>query len=101
MPRAAGLPVMRLDLILCTVVTATIAMPLEAVGNILALSLLITPAAAARMPALFALTWCLAPRHGLVARARRRRGDSETWRSAQEEAVSTDRNLLTTGSIFI
>ncbi|MER6527331.1 anchored repeat-type ABC transporter permease subunit [Streptomyces sp. NPDC001508] len=127
--RAAGLPVMRLDLILYTVVTATIVMSLEAVGNILVLSLLITPAAAARMlterlwamtllasllggtgalaglyvsyaydlaaggsivcvlTALFALTWCLAPRHGLVARARRR-GDSETWRPAREETVS-------------
>ncbi|RVU23221.1 anchored repeat-type ABC transporter permease subunit [Streptomyces antnestii] len=112
--RAAGLPVLRLDLTLYAVVTATIVMSLEAVGNILVLSLLITPAAAARMlterlwtmtllasliggtgalaglyvsyaydlaaggcivcvlTLLFTATWCLAPRHGLPSRLRRR-----------------------------
>jgi manganese/iron transport system permease protein len=108
--RAAGLPVFRLDLALYVVVTTTIVMSLEAVGNILVLALLITPAATARMlterlwamtllasligcagsvtglyvsyaydlaaggsvvvvlTGLFVLTWCLAPRHGLLAR---------------------------------
>ncbi|MPY48012.1 anchored repeat-type ABC transporter permease subunit [Streptomyces acidicola] len=47
--RAAGLPVFRLDLTLYVVVTTTIVMSLEAVGNILVLALLITPAATARM----------------------------------------------------
>ncbi|MFI1293721.1 anchored repeat-type ABC transporter permease subunit [Streptomyces sp. NPDC020792] len=47
--RAAGLPVLRLDLILYAIVTATIVLSLQAVGNILVLSLLITPAATARM----------------------------------------------------
>ncbi|MFF9193951.1 anchored repeat-type ABC transporter permease subunit [Streptomyces sp. NPDC014779] len=112
--RAAGLPVFGLDLLLYVVVTTTIVMSLEAVGNILVLALLITPAATARLltdrlgvmtllasgigcagalgglyvsyaydlaaggsvvvvlTALFALAWCLAPRHGLRARARRR-----------------------------
>ncbi|WP_282697323.1 anchored repeat-type ABC transporter permease subunit [Streptomyces sp. CC208A] len=112
--RAAGLPVFGLDLVLYIVVTTTIVMSLEAVGNILVLALLITPAATARMltdrlgvmtalasgigcagtlgglyvsyaydlaaggsivvvlTGLFALTWCLAPKHGLLARARRR-----------------------------
>ncbi|OKK03474.1 ABC transporter ATP-binding protein [Streptomyces sp. CB03234] len=110
--RAAGLPVLRLDLTLYIVVTATIVMSLEAVGNILVLALLITPAATARLlterlwamtllasafgcagslaglyvsyaydlaaggsvvvvlTGFFALTWVLAPRHGLVARLR-------------------------------
>jgi manganese/iron transport system permease protein len=108
--RAAGLPVFRLDLALYVVVTTTIVMSLEAVGNILVLALLITPAATARMlterlwamtllasligcagsvaglyvsyaydlaaggsvvvvlTGLFVLTWCLAPRHGLLAK---------------------------------
>ncbi|MET9375615.1 anchored repeat-type ABC transporter permease subunit [Streptomyces sp. NPDC002992] len=112
--RAAGLPVFGLDLVLYIVVTTTIVMSLEAVGNILVLALLITPAATARMltdrigvmtalasgigcvgtlgglymsyaydlaaggsivvvlTGIFALTWCLAPKHGLLARARRR-----------------------------
>ncbi|MFI6012175.1 anchored repeat-type ABC transporter permease subunit [Streptomyces sp. NPDC051243] len=112
--RAAGLPVFRLDLALYVVVTTTIVMSLEAVGNILVLALLITPAATARMlterlwamtllasligctgsvaglyvsytydlaaggsvvvvlTGLFALTWCLAPRHGLLAKRIRR-----------------------------
>ncbi|MFI2430546.1 anchored repeat-type ABC transporter permease subunit [Streptomyces sp. NPDC018693] len=47
--RAMGLPVFRLDLVLYAVVTATIVMSLEAVGNVLVLALLITPAATARM----------------------------------------------------
>ncbi|MEV0176978.1 anchored repeat-type ABC transporter permease subunit [Streptomyces sp. NPDC050803] len=47
--RAAGLPVFRLDLTLYVVVTSTIVMSLEAVGNVLVLALLITPAATARM----------------------------------------------------
>ncbi|MDN3296506.1 anchored repeat-type ABC transporter permease subunit [Streptomyces ficellus] len=47
--RAAGLPVLRLDMTLYIVVTATIVMSLEAVGNILVLALLITPAATARL----------------------------------------------------
>ncbi|MFE1961720.1 anchored repeat-type ABC transporter permease subunit [Streptomyces sp. NPDC059479] len=115
--RAAGLPVLRLDLTLYIVVTATIVMSLEAVGNILVLALLITPAATARMlterlwamtllasaigcagsvaglyvsyaydlaaggsvvvvlTGVFAVVWCLAPRHGPLARALRlRRG---------------------------
>ncbi|MEU9317351.1 anchored repeat-type ABC transporter permease subunit [Streptomyces sp. NPDC048295] len=114
--RAAGLPVLRLDLTLYVVVTATIVMSLEAVGNILVLALLITPAATARLlterlramtvlasafgcagsltglyvsyaydlaaggsvvvvlTAFFALTWLLAPRHGLAARLRSRAG---------------------------
>ncbi|WP_245703411.1 anchored repeat-type ABC transporter permease subunit [Streptomyces lushanensis] len=115
--RAAGLPVLRLDLTLYIVVTATIVLSLEAVGNILVLALLITPAATARMlterlwamtllasaigcagsvaglyvsyaydlaaggsvvvvlTGVFAVVWCLAPRHGPLARALRlRRG---------------------------
>jgi manganese/iron transport system permease protein len=47
--RAAGLPVFRLDLALYAVVTSTIVMSLEAVGNVLVLALLITPAATARL----------------------------------------------------
>ncbi|OAH12838.1 anchored repeat-type ABC transporter permease subunit [Streptomyces jeddahensis] len=47
--RAAGLPVFRLDVTLYVVVTATIVMSLEAVGNVLVLALMITPAATARM----------------------------------------------------
>ncbi|MDX3746511.1 anchored repeat-type ABC transporter permease subunit [Streptomyces sp. AK08-02] len=112
--RAAGLPVFRLDLTLYVVVTTTIVMSLEAVGNILVLALLITPAATARMlterlwamtllasligcagsiaglyvsyaydlaaggsvvvvlTGLFVLTWCLAPRHGLLAKVLQR-----------------------------
>ncbi|WP_046506884.1 anchored repeat-type ABC transporter permease subunit [Streptomyces odonnellii] len=115
--RAAGLPVLRLDLTLYVVVTATIVMSLEAVGNILVLALLITPAATARMlterlwamtllasaigcagsvaglyvsyaydlaaggsvvvvlTGVFAIVWCLAPRHGPLVRVLRlRRG---------------------------
>ncbi|MFB6710979.1 MULTISPECIES: anchored repeat-type ABC transporter permease subunit [unclassified Streptomyces] len=47
--RAAGLPVLGIDLTLYIVVTVTIVMSLEAVGNILVLALLITPAATARL----------------------------------------------------
>lgn len=113
--RAAGLPVFRLDLTLYVVVTSTIVMSLEAVGNVLVLALLITPAATARMltdrlwvmtmlasgigcagsvaglyvsyaydlaaggsvvvvlTGVFIVTWCLAPRHGLLTRALRQR----------------------------
>ncbi|MEU0969080.1 hypothetical protein ABZ357_28025 [Streptomyces sp. NPDC005917] len=39
------------------------------------------------LTALFALTWCLAPRRGLPARARRRR--AETWRPTAQRAGST------------
>ncbi|MCX5361207.1 anchored repeat-type ABC transporter permease subunit [Streptomyces sp. NBC_00124] len=109
--RAAGLPVFRLDLTLYVVVTSTIVMSLEAVGNVLVLALLITPAATARLlterlwtmtllassigcagslaglyvsytydlaaggsivvvlTGVFMVTWCLAPEHGLLARA--------------------------------
>ncbi|WP_052745319.1 anchored repeat-type ABC transporter permease subunit [Streptomyces sp. WM6386] len=109
--RAAGLPVFRLDLTLYVVVTSTIVMSLEAVGNVLVLALLITPAATARLlterlwtmtllasaigcvgslaglyvsytydlaaggsivvvlTGVFMVTWCLAPKHGLLARA--------------------------------
>jgi manganese/iron transport system permease protein len=109
--RAAGLPVFRLDLTLYVVVTSTIVMSLEAVGNVLVLALLITPAATARLlterlwtmtllasaiggtgslaglyvsyaydlaaggsivvvlTGAFVVTWCLAPKHGLLARA--------------------------------
>ena len=41
--RAPGVPVFRLDLALYVVVTTTIVMSLEAVGNILVLALLIPP----------------------------------------------------------
>ncbi|WP_418960220.1 anchored repeat-type ABC transporter permease subunit [Streptomyces tritici] len=117
--RAAGLPVLPLDLTLYVVVTATIVMSLEAVGNILVLALLITPAATARLlterlwamtllaslfgcagslaglyvsytydlaaggsvvvvlTALFAVVWLLAPRHGLAAKLRTRRGEGD------------------------
>lgn len=46
---AAGLPVLRLDLVLYVLVTVAIVMSLSAVGNILVLALLITPAATARL----------------------------------------------------
>jgi manganese/iron transport system permease protein len=46
---AAGLPVFRLDALLYAMVTIAIVISLQAVGNILVLALLITPAAAARM----------------------------------------------------
>lgn len=113
--RAAGLPVFALDLALYLLVTSAIVMSLEAVGNILVLALLITPAATARLltdrlwpmtalaaligsaggvaglyvsyhhdlaaggsvvvvlTGVFALTWCLAPRHGLLGRVLQRR----------------------------
>lgn len=47
--RAAGLPVLRLDLLLYVLVTVVIVMSLQAIGNVLVLALLITPAATARM----------------------------------------------------
>jgi len=46
---AAGLPVFRLDLLLYVMVTIAIVISLQAVGNILVLALLITPAATARL----------------------------------------------------
>lgn len=46
---AAGLPVFWLDMLLYVLVTLAIVISLQAVGNILVLALLITPAAAARM----------------------------------------------------
>lgn len=112
--RAAGLPVFGLDLALYAMVTVAIVISLQAVGNILVLALLVTPAACARLltdrlgvmmvlaPAigagssliglylsyalnlaagglivlvvtvLFVVCWIVAPRHGLVARLRRR-----------------------------
>ncbi|WP_410643268.1 anchored repeat-type ABC transporter permease subunit [Amycolatopsis sp. lyj-346] len=47
--RAAGLPVFALDLALYAMVTIAIVVSLQAVGNILVLALLITPAACARL----------------------------------------------------
>jgi manganese/iron transport system permease protein len=120
--RAAGLPVFGLDLALYSMVTVAIVISLQAVGNILVLALLITPAACARLltdrlavmmllaPAiaataavtglylsyhlnlaagglivlvttgLFLASWCLAPRHGLLAMLRARgRPALEGW----------------------
>ncbi len=110
---ASGLPTVWLDVALYVMVTVAIVMSLKAVGNILVLALLITPAATARLltdrlgvmmalaatigalgavgglylsyalelaagglivvvlTAIFLLTWCAAPRHGLLARLRR------------------------------
>lgn len=47
--RAAGLPVLALDIALYVMVTVAIVISLQAVGNVLVLALLITPAATARM----------------------------------------------------
>lgn len=47
--RAAGHPLFALDLALYTMVTLAIVVSLQAVGNILVLALLVTPAAAARL----------------------------------------------------
>jgi manganese/iron transport system permease protein len=47
--RAAGLPVFWLDMLLYAMVTIAIVVSLQAVGNILVLALLITPAACARL----------------------------------------------------
>lgn len=47
--RAAGLPVLALDIALYVMVTIAIVISLQAVGNVLVLALLITPAATARM----------------------------------------------------
>lgn len=49
MARAAGYPVFALDLVLLLLVTATIVVSLQAVGNILILALIVTPPAAARL----------------------------------------------------
>ncbi|MET8545887.1 anchored repeat-type ABC transporter permease subunit [Kitasatospora sp. NPDC004799] len=128
--RAAGLPVLALDLALYLLVTTAIVMSLEAVGNVLVLALLITPAATARLltdrlrpmtalssllgcvggtaglyvsygydlaaggsvvvvlTGLFALTWCLAPRHGLVGRVLQRRRAVAGLPSAAEPAAA-------------
>lgn len=47
--KASGLPVLVLDMVLYAMVTAAIVVALQAVGNILVLALLVTPAATARM----------------------------------------------------
>ncbi|MFI6080269.1 anchored repeat-type ABC transporter permease subunit [Streptomyces sp. NPDC051217] len=47
--KAAGLPVFALDIALYALVTITVVISLQAVGNILVLALLITPAACARL----------------------------------------------------
>ena len=47
--RALGYPVFVLDLVLLLLVTATIVVSLQAVGNILVLALIVTPPAAARL----------------------------------------------------
>lgn len=115
---ATGLRVFPLDIALYVLVTLAIVISLQAVGNILVLALLITPAATARLltdrlgtmtvlaagigalgsvaglyvsfhadlasggvivlvlTAAFLLAWIAAPRHGLLARARRRSPDS-------------------------
>jgi manganese/iron transport system permease protein len=49
MARSVGLPVFALDLVLYTMVTLAIVISLQAVGNILVLALLITPASTARL----------------------------------------------------
>jgi len=46
---SAGYPVFRLELLLLLLVTLTVVFSLQAIGNLLVLSLLITPAAAARV----------------------------------------------------
>ena len=47
--RAAGLPVMALDLILYVAVAVAVVISVQTIGNILVLALLVTPAAAARL----------------------------------------------------
>jgi manganese/iron transport system permease protein len=122
--RAAGLPTFALDIALYAMVTIAIVISIQAVGNILVLALLITPAACARLltdrlgvmmilgpiigggasitglylsfslnvaaggmivlvvTAFFLICWCVAPRHGLIARfrtaARRRAAGAAT-----------------------
>jgi manganese/iron transport system permease protein len=49
MARAVGYPVFALDLLLLLLVSATIVVSLQAVGNILILALIVTPPAAARL----------------------------------------------------
>ncbi|MGX6447289.1 anchored repeat-type ABC transporter permease subunit [Patulibacter sp. S7RM1-6] len=65
---AAGLPVLALDLALYAMVTIAIVISLQAVGNILVLALLITPAACARLltDRLWAMT-LLAPAIGAAS----------------------------------
>lgn len=46
---SAGYPVFRLELLLLLLVTVTVVFSLQAIGNLLVLSLLVTPAAAARV----------------------------------------------------
>jgi manganese/iron transport system permease protein len=66
--RAAGLPVFRLDLALYVMVTLAIVISIQAVGNILVLALLITPAACARLLTdRLATMMVLAPAIGIVA----------------------------------
>lgn len=47
--KASGVPVLVLDMVLYAMVTAAIVVALQAVGNVLVLALLVTPAATARM----------------------------------------------------
>lgn len=61
MSRAIGLPAARLDVLLYVLIALTVVVALPAVGNILVLSLLITPAATARL-----LTERLYPMLGLA-----------------------------------
>jgi manganese/iron transport system permease protein len=49
MARAAGYPVFALDLLLLLLLTATIVVSLQAVGNVLVLALVVTPPSAARL----------------------------------------------------
>lgn len=66
--RAAGLPVFWLDIALYTMVTLAIVISLQAVGNILVLALLITPAACARLLTdRLGLMMILAPAIGVVS----------------------------------
>jgi manganese/iron transport system permease protein len=75
MARSVGYPVFALDLLLLLLVTATIVVSLQAVGNILILALIVTPPATARlltdrlgrMMALGALTAVLSGAIGLFA----------------------------------
>ncbi|HJP41225.1 MAG TPA: metal ABC transporter permease [Dehalococcoidia bacterium] len=70
MARTAGYPVLALDLLLLLLLTATIVISLQAVGNILMLALLITPPATARLLTdrfgrMLALSVCTAALAGL------------------------------------
>jgi len=89
--QAMGLPVFLLDLLLLVMISLTIVVSLRAVGNILVVAMLVTPAAAARLladrllvtislssaigvasgivlvaTAIFALVWLFAPAHGYI-----------------------------------